>query len=152
MIYPSCCQWFKKYRKCCILTHLVVKFIKIFVDKHCHSLHSLFKVPRWSGLLNWESANVKKEPGSPFRVPFTFASSPLSESLEQATHSIMWGAQFLQNWSYRRPLSNKRLLFTPFLSLYKKPLSKKHPLPRAIPNKRPAWQLHQNHLGNSEIR
>ena len=41
--------------------------------------------------------------------------------------------QFLQNWSYRRPLSNKRLLSIPFLSLSKKPLSKKRPLP----NKRP---------------
>ena len=40
---------------------------------------SLFQAPRKSDPLNCESANTT------FRVPFSFAPSPLSESLEQAT-------------------------------------------------------------------
>ena len=47
---------------------------------------SLFQAPRWSGPPNWESANrkIKREEPPPFRASFTYASSPQSESLEQA--------------------------------------------------------------------
>ena len=46
---------------------------------------SLFLAPRESGPLNWERANTKIKREKTFRVPFTLASSPLSERLEQAT-------------------------------------------------------------------
>ena len=102
----------------------------IFAWNQCLSINtetSLFQAPRESGPLTWESANtkIKREetgdsraggaslyvlspflflfPAPPtFRVPFSFASSPPSESLEQAIQKPIskkqWKKKIKSSW------------------------------------------------------
>ena len=92
--------WGQFNKTCTLVIYKCSHCLRVWIGSIIPGIYSLIQAPRWSGQLNWKSASTKIKleetgktsfflfPAPPtFRTPFTFASSPLSESLEQAIES-----------------------------------------------------------------